>query len=455
MPSGPTARASSAASPRARRRPAPPASLRTGPRRRGSAARTRRGWRWLPRARRGRRAVPSATRASSIDGRSSRIRLAVCTISSAQAAGSTERASPRKTSATRGRGSAAGAWRERTGSIDGRLPPPGARAGHGQPPERRPRHAPASPRGATLSRAANAVRRGRAWRGYATCRDARITVPPWTIGRWRRHPRGRRGQSAHQGPGQGDLQPRRALRDRLLRRDVPARLLALPEPVLVASTDGVGTKIQVAILAGVHDTVGYDLVAHCVNDILVQGRCRSSSSTTSPSERWTPTAWKPSCAGSPAAARVRLPAARRRDRGDAGHLCPGRLRPRRFIVGVVDAGGALTGASVRAGDDAPRACPPPACTQTAIPRSQGRSSRPSATTCPRGARARHHVGEALLAPHRAYLAALEPLLERGKVRALVPHHGRRLPGQHPPRAARGPGRARPPRLLGGPSPLPR
>ena len=43
------------------------------------------------------------------------------------------------------------------------------------------------------------------------------------------------------------------------------------QPVLVASADGVGTKLKVAFLAARHDTVGVDLVNHCVNDVLVQG----------------------------------------------------------------------------------------------------------------------------------------------------------------------------------------
>lgn len=52
-------------------------------------------------------------------------------------------------------------------------------------------------------------------------------------------------------------------------------MVKMPEgmrsPLLVSSADGVGTKIRLAVDADVHDTIGHDLVNHCVNDILVQG----------------------------------------------------------------------------------------------------------------------------------------------------------------------------------------
>jgi phosphoribosylformylglycinamidine cyclo-ligase len=49
------------------------------------------------------------------------------------------------------------------------------------------------------------------------------------------------------------------------------RLMPLDDPVLVASTDGVGTKLRLADLLDSHDTIGQDLVNHCVNDVAVMG----------------------------------------------------------------------------------------------------------------------------------------------------------------------------------------
>ena len=192
------------------------------------------------------------------------------------------------------------------------------------------------------------------------------------------------------------------------------------EPVLVASTDGVGTKIQVAIAAGVHDTVGYDLVAHCVNDILVQGAVPLFFLDYIALGRMDPERVEAIVAGfARGCAEFGCPLIGGETAEMPGTYAPGDYDLAGFIVGVVDRDKALTGAAVQAGDVLLGL--PSAGLHTngytlarkvlfeALGHEVGTRLPELGTT----------VGAALLAPHRSYLSALEPLLERGKIRALA------------------------------------
>lgn len=203
------------------------------------------------------------------------------------------------------------------------------------------------------------------------------------------------------------------------------------EPVLVSSTDSVGTKIKVAIAAGIHDTVGYDLVAHCVNDILVQGAV--------------PLFFLDYLAlGRLDVGRVEA-LVRGVARGCAEFGCPligGETAelPGLYAPGDYDLAGFVVGVVERS---------------RALPEGVGEGDMllglPSAGLHTNGYSLARKVlfeklgygvdsrmpelgatvGEALLAPHRGYLAAIEPLIGRGKIRALAHITGGGFPGNIP------------------------
>ena len=203
------------------------------------------------------------------------------------------------------------------------------------------------------------------------------------------------------------------------------------EPVLVASTDGVGTKIKVAILAGVHDTVGYDLVAHCVNDILVQGALPLFFLDYIALGRMDPEKVEKIVAGfSRACSEFGCPLIGGETAEMPGTYAEDDYDLAGFIVGVVEREKALP-RGVSEGD-----------VLLGLPsaglHTNGYSLARKVLLETLGHRVDTHlpelgttVGRALLAPHRSFLAALEPLLERDKVRALAHVTGGGFPGNIP------------------------
>ena len=212
-------------------------------------------------------------------------------------------------------------------------------------------------------------------------------------------------------------------------RPFPARFQQPPvrrryeDPVLVACSDGVGTKLKVAVAAGVHNTVGIDLVAMSVNDALCCGAepLFFLDYVAMPKD-------DPALAGAARRGRgqrlhrSRLRLAGRRDGHPARPLRPGRLRP----GGLLRGRGVAKAAHRRLGHRARRPGPGPGLDRPALQRLQPGAGRSSSRSPAWGSsdlveELGATVGQALLEPTRIYVRAVRQVLGHYRVKNVV--HG--------------------------------
>ncbi|MGH9368536.1 MAG: phosphoribosylformylglycinamidine cyclo-ligase, partial [Thermoanaerobaculia bacterium] len=193
------------------------------------------------------------------------------------------------------------------------------------------------------------------------------------------------------------------------------------EPVLVGSTDGVGTKLKVAIEMGRHDKCGADLVNHCVNDILVQGGRPLFFLDYIATGKVEPGVIEGVIDGIARACRENGTALLGGETAEMpGFYAAGEYDLAGTIVGVVDRAKILDGSRIAAGDVAVGL--PSVGLQTngyALARKvffQTMGRAPQDRLKELGGRA---IGDVLLDPHLSYLRALEPLLDAELVHGMA------------------------------------
>jgi phosphoribosylformylglycinamidine cyclo-ligase len=192
------------------------------------------------------------------------------------------------------------------------------------------------------------------------------------------------------------------------------------DPVLVSSADGVGTKLKVAFMSGRHDTVGVDLVNHCVNDILVQGAEPLFFLDYLATGRLQPDVAEAIIGGMAAACRENNCALLGGETAEMpGMYQDGEYDLAGFIVGVVDRERLINGRTVAVGD-----------VIVGVPSSGLHTNGYSLarrivfeelklTVDSQVAELGRTVGEALLEPHRSYLHMVKPALDYGNIKAMA------------------------------------